>query len=89
MTSIAKEKLGDLPAAISLLSDAYKKCSRTNDKLAAQLCCQMAEYEVNLHNFDAAIRHYKLALSYNEDNQNEVTAVQISLSKLYLTGRIS
>lgn len=48
----------------------------------------MAEYEVNEHDFEAAIRHYKLALSHSEDNPTETIALQIALSKLYLQVRI-
>lgn len=70
--------------AISILNEAYKKCNRSNDALAAQLCCQMAEYEASLHDFDSAIRHYKVAISHCEGNVKEVVAIQISLSKLYL-----
>lgn len=70
--------------AISVLNEAYKKCNRSNDALAAQLCCQMAEYEASLHDFDSAIRHYKVAISHCEGNVKEVVAIQISLSKLYL-----
>ena len=79
-----KEKEGDLSTAISLLSEGYKKYCRTNDKFASQLCRQMADYEVSLHDFETAIRHYKLALSHSEDDVNESNAIQISLAKLYL-----
>ncbi len=76
--------MGNIPLAINLLSEAYKKVNRSNDTLAAQLCCKLAEFETTLHDFDAAIRHYKLALSHSQGNENEIAAIQISLSKLYL-----
>ncbi|XP_065218694.1 tetratricopeptide repeat protein 21B-like [Planococcus citri] len=80
-----KEKLGDIPAAISILNEAYKKIHTANATLAMQICCQMAEYEASLHNFESAIRHYKLASSHCNDNSSaENMTIQIALSKLYL-----
>lgn len=80
-----KEKLGDISTAINVLNEAYKKINHgNNNRVASQICCQMAEYEASLHNFESAIRNYKLALSHNEENSNENSTIQIALSKLYL-----
>lgn len=66
------------------MNEAYQKVGRNNDSIAAQFCCQMAEHEASQQNFESAIEHYKQAIAHCERNKTDVTAIQISLSKLYL-----
>ncbi|PVD35924.1 hypothetical protein C0Q70_02893 [Pomacea canaliculata] len=50
-------------------------------QLAADICSQLAEHSINKRNFEQAIRFYKDALVYNENDSK----VMLSLAGLYLS----
>ncbi|KAK7092869.1 tetratricopeptide repeat protein 21B-like [Littorina saxatilis] len=53
----------------------------TQKQLAANICCQLAEQSANQRDFEKAIRYYKDALVYNDNDSK----VMLALAGLYLS----
>ena len=88
------EKNGDMTGSLKDLGDAKQIRAKLlkrvqveqpdavleHRQLTAKICHQMAEHAFNQRNFDAAIQHYKEALTFHPDDDSALCA----LARLYL-----